>query len=222
MPVVRAADHAPWHLGRDNQGRADRHTRPDGRALAEAHEQAPGSGKLTPDRELVRRARQGDLQAFDALMRSHAARAYRVAFAVLHDHHDAQETAQDAFLAAWQGLAGFRGDCEFGTWLHIIVTRLSLNKASRRRPTVSMDQASPSTGTGGGPAGEAELAAAVEALGAAMRALPAAQRSAVALHHLDGLSCARIAARTRTTVPAVRSNLFRGRRALAATLSSWR
>jgi RNA polymerase sigma-70 factor (ECF subfamily) len=42
---------------------------------------------------------------------------------VLHDHHEAQDTAQDAFLAAWQGLAGFRSDCEFGTWLHPIVTR---------------------------------------------------------------------------------------------------
>jgi DNA-directed RNA polymerase specialized sigma24 family protein len=41
---------------------------------------------------------------------------------VLHDHHEAQDTAQDAFLA-WQGLAGFRSDCEFGTWLHPIVTR---------------------------------------------------------------------------------------------------
>jgi DNA-directed RNA polymerase specialized sigma24 family protein len=42
------------------------------------------------------------------------------------------------------------------------------------------------------------------------------------LHYLDGLSCARIAALTRTTIPAVRSHLFRGRRTLAATLGNWR
>ena len=42
---------------------------------------------------------------------------------------EAQDTVQDAFLAAGQGLAGFRGDCEFGTWLHPIVTRLALSQA---------------------------------------------------------------------------------------------
>ncbi len=63
---------------------------------------------------------------------------WKVALDLLHDHHDARDTAQDAFLAAWQGLAGFRGECGFGTWLHPIVTRLALNKASRRRYTVSL------------------------------------------------------------------------------------
>jgi RNA polymerase sigma-70 factor (ECF subfamily) len=185
-------------------------------------EAGPGSGEAAPDQELVRRGQQGDLQAFDELMCRHALRAYHVAFAVLHDHHDAQDTAQDAFLAAWQGLAGFRGDCEFGTWLHPIVSRLALNKASRRRYTVSLDQVSRAAGTRAGPAETAERAAAARSLRAAVRTLPAAQRSAITLHHLDGLSCARIAALTFTTIPAVRSHLFRGRRALAATLSNWR
>jgi RNA polymerase sigma-70 factor, ECF subfamily len=182
----------------------------------------PGSGEAVPDRELVRRGQQGDLQAFDELMRRHAGRAYHVALTVLHDHLDAQDTTQDAFLVAWQGLAGFRGDCEFGTWLHPIVTRLALNKTSRRRYTVSLDQASLTAGTGGGPADTAERAAAARSLDVAVRTLPAAQRSAVTLYHLEGLSYARVAALTRTTIPAVRSNLFRGRRALAATLGSWR
>ena len=105
-----------------------------------------------PDQALVRRGQRGDLQAFDELMRRHSLRAYHVALAVLHDHHEAQDTAQDAFLAASQGLAGFRGDCEFGTWLHPIVTRLALNKASRRRYTVSLDQVNPTAGTYAGPA----------------------------------------------------------------------
>jgi RNA polymerase sigma-70 factor (ECF subfamily) len=186
------------------------------------HDPGPGSGEGAPDQELVRRGQQGDLQAFDELMRRHAVRTYHVALAVLHDHHDAQDTAQDAFLAAWQGLAGFRGDCEFGTWLHPIVARLALNKASRRRYTVSLDQVSRSAGTCAGPAETAERAAATRSLRAAVRTLPAAQRSAITLHYLDGLSYARIAALTRTTIPAVRSHLFRGRRTLAATLGNWR
>jgi RNA polymerase sigma-70 factor, ECF subfamily len=182
----------------------------------------PGSGEAVPDHELVRRGQQGDLPAFDELMRRHGGRAYHVALAVLHDHQDAQDTTQDAFLAAWRGLAGFRGDCEFGTWLHPIVTRQALNKASQRRYTVSLDKVSRTPRTGAGPAETAERAAAARSLGEAVRTLPAAQRSAVTLYHLDGLSYARIAALTCTTIPAVRSHLFRGRRALAATLSGWR
>jgi RNA polymerase sigma-70 factor, ECF subfamily len=186
------------------------------------HEPEPGPGEAAPDQELVRRGQQGDLQAFDELIRRHALRTYHAALAVLHDHHDAQDTAQDAFLAAWRGLAGFRGDCEFGTWLHPIVARLALNKASRRRYAVSLDQVSHVAGTRAGPAETAERAAAAASVHAAVRTLPAAQRSAITLHYLDGLSCTRIAALTLTTVPAVRSHLFRGRRALAVTLGDWR
>ncbi|HEX5298878.1 MAG TPA: RNA polymerase sigma factor [Streptosporangiaceae bacterium] len=186
------------------------------------HEPGRRPGEATPDQELVRRGQRGDLGAFDELMRRHALRAYHVALAVLRDHHDAQDTAQDAFLAAWQGLARFRGDCEFGTWLHPIITRLALNKATRRRPAVSLDEASPAARARAGPAETAERAAAARSLHAAVRTLPAAQRSAITLHYLDGLSCDRIAALTLTTVPAVRSHLFRGRRTLAATLSNWR
>ncbi len=186
------------------------------------HDPGPGDGEAVPDQELVRHGQQGDLQAFDELMRRHGPQAYHAALAVLHDHQDAQDTAQDAFLAAWRGLAGFRGDCEFGTWLHPIVTGLALNKASRRRYTVSLDQVSSTAGTRAGPAETAQRAAAARSLHAAMRTLPAAQQSAITLHYVDGLSYARIATLTCTTIPAVRSHLFRGRRTLAATLSSWR
>jgi RNA polymerase sigma-70 factor (ECF subfamily) len=174
------------------------------------------------DLELVQRSQQGDLQAFGELISRHAVRAYHVALAVLHDHHDAQDTVQDAFLAAWQGLAGFRGDSGFGTWLHPIVSRLALNKVTRRRSTDSLDRVSHAAGTRAGPAETAERADAARSLHAEVRTLPAAQRSAITLHYLDGLSCARIATLASTTVPAVRGHLFRGRRALATTLSSWR
>lgn len=177
---------------------------------------------MPPDRELVRLSQQGDLQAFDDLTRRHSVRAYHVALTVLHDHHDAQDITQDAFLAAWQGLARFRGDCEFGTWLHLIVTRLALTKAGRSRPTVGLDQVSGVAAPQADPAQAAERAAAIASVGSAVRTLPAAQRSAVTLFHLDGLSSAQVAALTQSTVPAVRSHLFRARHVLADALSDWR
>jgi hypothetical protein len=96
------------------------------------YDPGPESGEGAADPVLVRRGQQGDLQAFDELIRRHTVRAYYVALAALHDHHDAQGTVQDVFLAAWQGLAGFRSEGEFGTWVHPIITRLALNKATRR------------------------------------------------------------------------------------------
>lgn len=190
-------------------------------AGTESPEQGPEPGERATDGELVRLAQQGELEAFDELVSRHATRAYHAALAILGDHHDAQDVAQDAFLAAWRGLSGFRGDCQFGTWLHPIVTRRALNKASRSRATVSLDDADRLAGADTGPAEAAEQAAAERFLDAAMRELPAAQRSAITLHHLDGLSCAQIATLTSTTVPAVRSHMFRGRRALAAAASNW-
>lgn len=185
-------------------------------------ELAAPDGKAAADRDLVRRAQQGDLRAFDELARRHAAWAYRRAFAVLRDHHDAEDITQEALLAAWQHLAGFRGDCEFGTWLHPIVTRLALSKARRRLPAMSLEQVDSAAAADTDPAMAAERAAAARSVHAALRTLPAPQRSAITLHHLDGQSYAQIAVMCRTTVPAVRSHLFRGRQALAAAVSNWR
>jgi RNA polymerase sigma-70 factor, ECF subfamily len=174
------------------------------------------------DRDLVRRVQQGDLHAFDELARRHAPRAYGVAFGILRNHHDAEDVTQDALLAAWQGLEGFRNDCEFGTWLHPIVTRLALNNSRRRRPVSSWEQGDCAAAADTEPGPAVERAAVSRSLHTALLGLPAPQRSAVVLHHLDGQSYTQIARVGHTTVPAVRSHLFRGRRALAAAISSWR
>ena len=172
------------------------------------------------DQELVNSARQGDLRAFDELARRHAEGAYRVAVTVLHDHHDTQDAVQDAFLSAWTGLGGFRGDCEFATWLHRIVIRLALNRVSRRPLTSSLDEAGCYAAGEAGPAEAAEADAAAHDVVSAVRQLPAAQRSAITLR-LDGLSYTQIADRTQTSLPATRSHLFRARRALAIAISDW-
>ena len=85
-----------------------------------------------------------------------------------------------------------------------------------------MEHAPDAAGPAGEPAVQAERNLAADAVTGALRMLPFPQRAAVVLHHFEGLSYAEVARVTGSTEPAVRSHLFRGRRALAQKLEEWK
>ena len=174
------------------------------------------------DAYLVRRAQEGYLQAYTELVNRHGALAYRVALRMLADHHDAQDVAQDALVAAWQQLPGFKANASFTTWLYRIVTRRALNHINRSTTNTSLDLLGDVTDEGDDPARSVQRDLTVDAVTNAITALPPAQRAAIVLHHFEGLSNADIARITGSTVPAVRSHLFRARRTLSHTLEEWR
>jgi RNA polymerase sigma-70 factor (ECF subfamily) len=174
------------------------------------------------DGYLVGRARDGDLDAYEMLVQRHSATAYRVALRISGNHHDAQDIAQDALIAAWENLARFRGGSSFSTWLYQIVTRRALNKITRGRAADPADPTDPVADPGTGPAAQAERNLAGEAVTGALAALPLPQRAVVVLHHFEGLSYAEVAEVTGSSVPAVRSHLFRARRTLGKKLEEWR
>jgi RNA polymerase sigma-70 factor (ECF subfamily) len=95
-----------------------------------------------PDDELVRRARDGEGPAFEALVRRHQERIYRLARRICNDERDAEEALQDAFLQAYRNLGGFRGDSAFTTWLHRIAVNAALmrRRARRSEPTESLEE----------------------------------------------------------------------------------
>jgi RNA polymerase sigma-70 factor, ECF subfamily len=80
------------------------------------------------DADLVARARQGDPAAFGELIDRHRAAVYRAALAALGSHADAEDAAQDAFLAAYRRLDSFRGDASFKTWLLTITWHQAINR----------------------------------------------------------------------------------------------
>jgi RNA polymerase sigma-70 factor (ECF subfamily) len=174
------------------------------------------------DAYLVSRARDGYLDAYELLVQRHSAMAYRVALRLCGNHHDAQDIAQEALVAAWENLSRFRGDASFSTWLYQIVTRRAINKLSRSRITDQADLLEDVTDPVAGPAAQAERNLAVDAVTDALAALPLPQRTVVVLHHFEGLSYAEVADVTASTVPAVRSHLFRARRTLGKSLKEWR
>ena len=97
------------------------------------------------DDDLVERARQGDPAAFGELVDRHRRAVYRAALAVLRSHADAEDAAQDAFVAAYRRLDTFRGKSSFKTWLLTIAWNEAINrrrslKAMWKRIVTSIDR----------------------------------------------------------------------------------
>jgi RNA polymerase sigma-70 factor (ECF subfamily) len=170
----------------------------------------------TEVRDLVHRARAGDEAAFRRLVELHHERVYCVARAVVLDPADAADVAQEAWIKAWRGLAGFRGESGFGTWL----TRLALNAAvdhlRRRQARAALARA-----LAGRPLVPRSALDAVderEELQRALAGLAAAQRRLVALRHVLDLKVDEIALLLGVPAGTVKSRLHAAARALQAAL----
>jgi RNA polymerase sigma-70 factor, ECF subfamily len=86
------------------------------------------------DRELVDAAREGDTEAFGALMRRHQKRIYRLALHLLRDAAEAEDATQETFVRAYGALDRFDGRSEAFTWIYRIAVNLSLNTIRARKP----------------------------------------------------------------------------------------
>jgi len=84
-------------------------------------------------RALVAAAREGNRDAFGALVAIHERIVVRTALAALGSREDAEDAAQDAFVMAWRKLDGFRGDSAFKTWLLTITWRKAIDRRRARR-----------------------------------------------------------------------------------------
>ncbi len=80
------------------------------------------------DSELVARAREGDVAAFEALYRSHVGRVHGLCLRMSGHPETAEDLVQETFLNAWRGLSSFSGRSSLGTWLHRIAVNASLAK----------------------------------------------------------------------------------------------
>src|SRR5580693_6120539 len=96
------------------------------------------------DRILVDRFKSGDLAAFDEMVSRYWNRIYSMVHQLLRNSEDAEEVTQDAFIRAHRGLANFRGESAFSTWLYQIATNLARNRywywwRRKRDKSVSFD-----------------------------------------------------------------------------------
>lgn len=94
---------------------------------------APAAADAPDDLELARRVGQRDPSAFELLMRRHNQMLYRIARAILRDGAEAEDAVQDAYLAAFRNIAGFRGGSRLSTWLARIVINESYALLRKRK-----------------------------------------------------------------------------------------
>lgn len=86
------------------------------------------------DAALVAAAAAGDREAFDVIVERHRRSVYQVCYRFVHNHEDASDLAQDAFVRAWKGLKTFKGQSALSTWLYRIAVNVCLNRVSAKTP----------------------------------------------------------------------------------------
>jgi RNA polymerase sigma-70 factor (ECF subfamily) len=170
---------------------------------------------------LVKRAKDGDAQALATLVERHAPRVEKLAAHVLKDPEDARDAAQEALAKLCVRLRQFRGDAQFGTWLHRLVVNTCLDVAERQRgrrwEPLHEDERVASDGD---PAHEAALSELRHELAAELSELSDAQASVVVLKDALGFSFDEISAASGMPVGTAKCYAHRGRARLRARLES--
>jgi len=143
--------------------------------------------------DLVKRAQQGDSEAFAALFHAHKARIYSVCLRMTNNAAEAEDLTQDAFLQVFRKITSFRGDSAFSTWLHrISVNTVLMHFRKKSLSQVSLDE--PYSNEDGSKmrrefgTRDTDLTGCVDriSLARAMTELPPGYRTIFLLHEVEG------------------------------------
>jgi RNA polymerase sigma-70 factor (ECF subfamily) len=176
------------------------------------------------ERVLLASAREGDLRAYEELVRRHQQRAFRTACVLTGSAADAEDVVQEAFVRAWRALDRFRDGAPFAPWLLAIVARQAgtqrrtASRADARLQRAAQDDrwmASPAPAPTEGAVLRLEAHA---LLREALDRLPEQQRVVVELRYLVELSERETAAALRCRQGTVKSRLSRGLATLRAQM----
>lgn len=173
------------------------------------------------DATLVARAREGDVTAFEDLVRRYRVPVYRIAVRILDDPGSAADTAQEAFVTAWRRLPEVKAEQAFAAWLYRIAVTRAVSTLRTVRPCAPLDEAA-ARDRFPGPEEHALADGLATALKCALNRLTPEQRACWILREMEGLSYEEVATILHTTPGAVRGRLHRARPQLAQELRPWR
>jgi len=192
-------------------------------ALSVLNPSMSSSATPEPEIEWMARIREGDMEAFRRLVETHQARVVGTISKMLGSDAEAEDLAQQVFLRVWRSAPRYQPTAKFTTWLFRITRNLVFNELRRKRHFVDQADEMPE------PAErrdqepdqvlmEGELQSAIQE---AINRLPESQRLAIILRRYEEMSYEEIATVMDTTVPAVKSILFRARAELRERLEKY-
>ena len=194
------------------------------------------SGSPTPPQTsetlLVRRARQGDLESYDELIRLYQERIYATIYHMTSNHEDANDLAQESFIKAYQALKTFKGGSSFYTWLYRIAVNKTINFLKQRRNkhhfslndldfNAENDPDLVALVSDKTPLRNVGLTELQNKLNEALHKLSEPHRMVVVLHDVQGMSHEEIADIMDCNIGTVRSRLFYARQQLQSHLAEY-
>src|ERR1043166_67606 len=184
------------------------------------------------DMVLVKRSRDGDMGAYDDLIRRYQERIYATIYHMTANHEDANDLAQETFIKGYQALKSFKGDSSFYTWVYRIAVNKTINFLKQRKNKIHLslndldfnaenDPDLVALTSARTPRRDACLSELQEKLNSAMLKLSEVHRLVVTLHDVQGLSHEEIGKIMECNIGTVRSRLFYARQQLQAYLSDY-
>jgi RNA polymerase sigma-70 factor, ECF subfamily len=163
---------------------------------------------MSDEHELIQQARNGDGSAIQALYRRYADRVYSVVRRLAGDDALAEDWAQEAWVRAIRALPTFRGESQFGTWLHRIAVNSALYGRRGRERRSGREDPLPETLAGSGAPEQALLRLRLER---AMQQLPEGMRKVLVLHDVEGYTHTEIGVQLGIAPGTCKSQLFKAR-----------
>lgn len=164
----------------------------------------------------------GDLAAFDELVRLHRDRVFGICLRMMRDREAAYDAAQDTFVTLFRKADKYRAEAAFSTWLYRVTVNVCydhLRRKKRMRTEQLPDHLDPADPQAGDAFTSVELRPAIEE---ALDAIPPEFRAAVVLVDVEGLRLETAAQSLGVPVGTVKSRVFRGRKLLAESLGNLR
>ena len=176
------------------------------------------------DFALIQKCCQGDKETFGQLVEKYKRPMYALAYRMMHNHEDADDLSQEAFIRAYENLNKFRSGTNFRAWLFRILKNLCIDRLrhAARFPNESLGNAKNRlVSHNPGPEEKVEAAELRQRIYDAIDSLPEAQRTVVILHEMQGLRHREIAQITKTPERTVRWRLHQARKKLQEMLKEY-
>jgi RNA polymerase sigma-70 factor, ECF subfamily len=181
------------------------------------------------EKQLILKAKNGDIKAFEQLIKTTSSKIYNLGLKLLRNKEDAADLMQETYIKAYEHLGSFKGNSAFSTWLYRIATNLALMKMRKdKNKKVTVDQLKEASNPSmarempdwtHNPAYHFRKQELKGILNSAIDSLPRKYKSVFVLHDIEGFPIAEVANMLSLSEPAVKTRSHRSRLYLREKLS---